>query len=462
MFGSWRLTLRQVEEAVRLDRLDEALELAGRPDVADHRKAVRLRARIAARLAERAREQMQQGHSQAAWRDLRRAEQAGAPAMKLVSVRGEFMKQGLAEVRDYLDMGNPRQARSLAEQLKQRGDSTDLRRLSEAAACWERGEEAASVGEFPRATHCLETALKHLGQHAGLEQRLRSLRTDTERAVGLREKLHSALAVQDWPGVLQVADSLLDLASECREAVHARDEAWRRLGGVPCTRAVTMQHAGSQNTPESLADCGVRDAGSGLRDRFILWIDGVGGYLVCLADVITIGQAGPENAVDIPIFGDLSRQHAILLRDDEGYLIRSDRGSSVNGRPVKQSPLRHGDVVRLGRSVELRFSTPCPVSETARMNLTSGHRLQLSLAGILLMAQTCVLGPSVRANVQVPSSGQAILYRQGSELWCRTDGNLEIDGQTHEGRGPLRSCSRLTFDDWSFTLEPLNSRLSQV
>lgn len=175
-----------------------------------------------------------------------------------------------------------------------------------------------------------------------------------------------------------------------------------------------------------------------------------------------MGQAGPGNTVDIPVFGDLSRQHAILVRDDEGYLIRSDRELSVNGRPVKQSPLRHGDAIRLGRSVELRFSTACPASETARMNLTSAHRLQLSLAGILLMAETCVLGPSARANVQVPSSGQAILYRQGGELWCRTDGTVEIDGRSYEGRGPLRWCSRVTLGDLSFSLEPLNSPLSQV
>jgi len=38
--------------------------------------------------------------------------------------------------------------------------------------------------------------------------------------------------------------------------------------------------------------------------RFLLWVDAVGGYLVCLADEIWIGQASIGNPVAVPILGE--------------------------------------------------------------------------------------------------------------------------------------------------------------
>ena len=55
--------------------------------------------------------------------------------------------------------------------------------------------------------------------------------------------------------------------------------------------------------------------------RYVLWIDAVGGYLVCRDDQITIGQAIPGNRVDVPIQADLRGKHALIRREDEQYLI---------------------------------------------------------------------------------------------------------------------------------------------
>src|SRR5205085_1968322 len=43
--------------------------------------------------------------------------------------------------------------------------------------------------------------------------------------------------------------------------------------------------------------------------QYLLWIDGVGGYLVCLSHRVTLGQANPESVVDIPLLADVSRHH---------------------------------------------------------------------------------------------------------------------------------------------------------
>ena len=60
-------------------------------------------------------------------------------------------------------------------------------------------------------------------------------------------------------------------------------------------------------------------------DKFMLWIDAVGGYWVCLGDEITIGQPVSAGSVDVPILGDISPRHARIRRDGEGYVIEAIR-----------------------------------------------------------------------------------------------------------------------------------------
>src|SRR4051812_28217327 len=48
--------------------------------------------------------------------------------------------------------------------------------------------------------------------------------------------------------------------------------------------------------------------------RFMLWMDAVGGYLVCLGDEIVIGQSTPGSSADIALQADISRKHAKITR----------------------------------------------------------------------------------------------------------------------------------------------------
>src|SRR5262249_16929341 len=65
--------------------------------------------------------------------------------------------------------------------------------------------------------------------------------------------------------------------------------------------------------------------------RFFLWIDGVGGYLVCQGNRLTFGQAGLDARVDVPLVADVSRLHATVSRDAEGYLLEAGGAIQGNG-----------------------------------------------------------------------------------------------------------------------------------
>jgi pSer/pThr/pTyr-binding forkhead associated (FHA) protein len=111
------------------------------------------------------------------------------------------------------------------------------------------------------------------------------------------------------------------------------------------------QPADSQTTPYLIVD-----SGGFVGTRFAL-----------TTEEMVIGRS-PEN--DITLLDDgLSRQHAVLLRDDSGIFsiedLQSSNGTKVNGKRVRAAELCHGDEIQLGRTV-FRFLEPgLPVAEAS-------------------------------------------------------------------------------------------------
>jgi hypothetical protein len=174
---------------------------------------------------------------------------------------------------------------------------------------------------------------------------------------------------------------------------------------------------------------------------------------------VVLGRAGPDDDADVPLLGDLSRNHATIVRDGDGYVIRAHQPTFINNRRVETAPLRDGDILRLGPTVELEFRQPSPVSTTARLVILSRHRLPISVDGVILMGETCIVGPTPQAHVAAPElEAPVVLYRQGPSLWCRAPGEFEVDGRPRVGRSELTLKSSVLGEGFSFSLEPLGSR----
>jgi hypothetical protein len=200
------------------------------------------------------------------------------------------------------------------------------------------------------------------------------------------------------------------------------------------------------------------DRSSGHRSqRFLLWVDGVGGYWVCLRDEVILGQASASQQADVPILGDLSGRHARIRRDGEGYVIEAFREVRVNGRRVEHvALLSDGYKLQLGDAVRLAFRRPHALSATARLDFLSHHRTEPTVDAVLLMADTCVLGPRPQSHVicrEWPS--EVVLYRQEGRLYVRSKGTLEVDGIRTKDKGPVTWSSRVMGPHFSLGLEPL-------
>lgn len=210
-------------------------------------------------------------------------------------------------------------------------------------------------------------------------------------------------------------------------------------------------------------------------NRFLLWVDSVGGYLVCLGDTVVLGQPAVNsltagNTVDVPILGDLSRRHALIHRDGEGYLIEPVRQVSLRDQRIERTmPLHDGDLFQLGDSVRLRFRRPHALSQTARLEPVSYHRTQPATSAVLLMADSCILGPAASSHIACSRwTSDVVIHRQqpnsqgsrassslANALTCRTRGQFTIDGVELKDRGSLTMQSRVAGQDFSFNLEPL-------
>jgi hypothetical protein len=253
-----------------------------------------------------------------------------------------------------------------------------------------------------------------------------------------------------WRDAIALADQALAVAPAHAEARKARAKAWQVLE----TPTIHAEAPAEAKAPAPVA--------ADPDHRFHLWIDGIGGYLICLAARVTFGQAVPEAAVDVALVADVSRLHASLTRDAEGYLLEAVRPLQVNGQAADKALLQPNDRVTLGTSCQFQFRQPVPVSATARLDLVSGHRLALAVDAVLLMADTLVLGPGSQAHIVVPELRQpVVLFRQKNGLGIRFAGNFAIDGQRCQERGTLRPTSMVRGDDFTFALEPAGTGMGR-
>jgi hypothetical protein len=187
---------------------------------------------------------------------------------------------------------------------------------------------------------------------------------------------------------------------------------------------------------------------------WILWVDGVGGYLICPENSVSLGQGFADPPADVPILADVSRKHAVIRRDGEGYWLQADRPTRVNQNPVVETLLKHDDRIELGESCQLVFARPEPLSASARLILVSGHRFGDPVDAVLLMAETLILSRSSQAHIVVPElADRVVLFRMASGLAVRASGSMKAGDSTCRDRAPLAAGVPVTIGDVTLTLE---------
>lgn len=187
----------------------------------------------------------------------------------------------------------------------------------------------------------------------------------------------------------------------------------------------------------------------------ILWIDGIGGFLLWDKPELVLGQAFAESRADLGIVGDLSRQAAAIRRLGTDYLLQPLQATRLNGLAIDRPQLlRDGGLIELGNSVKIRFLRPNALSGTARLEMASIHRWQPNVDAIILYSDCCIMGPRAGSHILCSEwKGEALLVQKSGQWQMRTGEEVLVNDQKLRGQFAVSPGTRVRGEDFSFSLE---------
>lgn len=190
------------------------------------------------------------------------------------------------------------------------------------------------------------------------------------------------------------------------------------------------------------------------KGRWVMWVDGVGTFLLCDGGPVTIG--GLSGQADARVVANLARMHAVIRRSGEGYVLEASepalvaadaaqRGSGSGCVVREKTSLASGDEIVLYREhspgVRFRFRRPNVLTATATLELESDHRTDPRFDRIVLLADSCLMGPGGDTHIRCREwPGALLIFRRSGRIWCRsTEPAIRLTGSMDGTRVPSES-----------------------
>lgn len=489
----WRKKLKRVRTLIEQGDLNTATRLMSEFKLREYRGGQVLAEQLKNALADRSEHQIRAGDLANAWQDLSLADRWTVPQEydQFTKQKNRLVELTIELAESHLANRQAMCALSLIAELRRRR-ILDRRadQIEMIAKRLQTADQLAAKGKLREASHELAQVERLRPDLIWIQQKQHTWQTQDKLIVKLTNKLRTAILDSRWSIAREVSGKLLDIAPAYQFAVDAIRRCNHQLRNRKqvSSQVINVQNncesidhnanqirwIGNERTPPStncsskgpqilISDTGCDSmvtesilAKSGACERLMLWVDGVGGFLLCTDNELVVGQAIPECRVDIPILGDLKRSHMRVQRCDDSHLITPIGPVETEGQTINaKTMLRNGQTLSLG-GVQLRYSIPHPLSTSARLDITSRHRTQPWSDAILLVADTIVLGPKRNSHIVCPEwEHELILYRRKGDWFCRTSGNIEVDGQVFYTEAPLEPDCRISSEDCSMTLESI-------
>lgn len=255
------------------------------------------------------------------------------------------------------------------------------------------------------------------------------------------------------------APELLQFLADLRRVTIMRDETFPANASVKCARlssAETFKGVNFSVGPLPGRFSEETQVSSGSCDRYVLWIDGVGAWQMCVGRRFLIGGPTLEGqAADICLMANLSRRHATLERNGEDWFIHPHQSTVLSGRTLSAAAaMKSGDSICLAEKVRLGFRIPSVLSGTAVIDFESHHRPVHTVNGIILMTDTVILGP--RRDHHICCSDwpeMLVIYRHDGVLKCRSKASFQVNGMRIRDAAVLSDGAVVSGDDFRFRIE---------
>jgi hypothetical protein len=362
-------------------------------------------------------------------------------------------------------------ARQIAKLEQRRLGGDERRRWKLIVHLITQAKERAYVGEFVEACELLDRTVRLLSTADDplieeIASRQRQLLANNEKLRPLTTTLHAAVASESWSEVLTTTDAMLELAAAYPPAIEARRKAWQAVGmKTPAKKIANFAPAAQRQRPVFATTIPWRKNGAddtmtteeSRGKRLIAWIDEVGAFLVCLGNEISLGQPTPGSAVDIPIRADLSRRHATIAREGESYILKPVHSAKVDGQAViGPTLLRDGSLIELGDSLKIRFTKPHSLSATAVLKFESKHKTEPAVDAIVLMSESCVLGPKSHSHIRCADwNSEIVLFRRGEDVQFRSQDIIEVNDHPGATSGIITTNCRLAGEEFALSFEEI-------
>lgn len=192
--------------------------------------------------------------------------------------------------------------------------------------------------------------------------------------------------------------------------------------------------------------------------KFVLQIDGVGGFLVLRDRVIT---AGAISSSARPVLGLLAEPNvpvATIERADEDYFVRSQKPIYINDRPVTERLLADSDRIALSAKCRMKFYVPNAASTTAVLELDGARLARPDIHRIILMDRDILIGPGFNNHIRAERASNTVtLFIQNGKLCCRAKERVMVDGRVLDSRAGLAMDAPIKIGQISLVLAKVES-----
>ncbi|TWU23959.1 hypothetical protein Pla52o_18820 [Novipirellula galeiformis] len=146
-------------------------------------------------------------------------------------------------------------------------------------------------------------------------------------------------------------------------------------------------------------------------DRWRLWVDGCGGFLLLAGHRWSVGGASSAWGTDVRIQADLPRRAGVITRQEDRYFWNSAE------KPESAVPLQPGHPLPITSSATLVFRQPSPLSGSGVLTLQPPHRFDGHVDGIIFAADTLLIGPTADCHVQLYGLQQKVVMTRRADQW---------------------------------------------
>ena len=120
------------------------------------------------------------------------------------------------------------------------------------------------------------------------------------------------------------------------------------------------------------------------------------------------------------------------------------------------SPSKRASKFRWVRRVKLSYQQDHPLSKSARLDFVSRHRTLPWSDGVILAAQSIILGPNPNNHIFCPNwKSNLVLFRRSEKWFAKCTLEFCVDEQALANESEIQFDSRLHGDSFSLKLEPV-------